>query len=69
MLTMQSNIQADKKAAKGKYLGGRLLLKRNSTKAAVNETQETLLTNASIRDRQEDSKWMTATMSEGPAVC
>ena len=66
---MQSNIQADKKAAKGKYPGGRLLLERNSTKAAVNETQETLLTNASIRDRQEDSKWMTATMSKELAVC
>ena len=69
MQTMQSNIQADKKAAKGKDPGGRLLLQRNSTKAAVNENRETLLTNASIRDRPEDSKWMTATMSEGPAVC
>ena len=69
MQTMQSNIQADKKAAKGKDPGGRLLLQRNSTKAAVNENRETLLTNASIRNRPEDSKWTTATMSEELAVC
>ena len=44
-------------------------VEQNSTKVALNETREPLFTNASIRDRPEDSKRMLETISKKLAVC
>ena len=43
-------------------------VEKNSTKVALNETREPLFTNASIRDRPEDSKRMQETISKKLAV-